>query len=440
MTRYAALALVLAVASCCQWAVTALAQGSNEWHQNLAQKVAAVEPQVVEWRRDLHAHPELGNREFRTARLVAAHLRQLGLEVRSEVAHTGVIGVLRGGKPGPVVGLRADMDGLPVTEQVDLPFASKERSEYNGAEVGVMHACGHDNHVAILMGVASVLTGMRDDLPGTVMFLFQPAEEGAPEGEEGGAELMLREGAFADPKPQAVFGLHVFPGLVGEITYRPGGALAAADQLHIVVQGKQTHAAWPWRGVDPIVVASQIVLGLQTVVSRQLDLTEAPAVVSIGMIHGGVRGNIIPDQVELTGTIRTLSPTMRTEAHARVRHTAETIALASGATAAVRIDLGYPVTMNDAELTAAMLPTLQWAAGADRVVLAPPKLGAEDFSYFAEQCPGLYIGLGVTPAGDDPTAAAPNHSPLFFADEAALPVGVRALAGLAVDYMLMHSR
>jgi amidohydrolase len=417
----------------------ARAEDANILRERIARQVSAMETQIIEWRRDLHAHPELGNREFRTAGVIADHLRGLGLEVRTEVAHTGVIGVLRGGKPGPVVGLRADMDGLPVTEQVDLPFASQQRTEYNGEQVGVMHACGHDNHMAILMAVAEVLASMQADLPGTVKFLFQPAEEGAPDGEEGGAELMLREGAFDDPTPVAVFGLHVFPGPVGTITYRPGGTLAAADELHIVVKGKQTHAAWPWRGVDPIVVASQSVLGLQTVVSRQLDLSEAAAVVSIGMIHGGVRSNIIPDEVKLTGTIRTLSPRMRLQAHALVRHTVENIAVAGGAEADVTIELGYPVTMNDPELTASMLPTLQWAAGAEQVSLAPAKLGAEDFSYFAEKCPGLYISLGVTPPALDLSAAAPNHSPLFVADEAALPVGVRALAGLAVDYMLLHA-
>jgi amidohydrolase len=417
----------------------ARAEDANILRERIARQVSAMETQIIEWRRDLHAHPELGNREFRTAGVIADHLRGLGLEVRTEVAHTGVIGVLRGGKPGPVVGLRADMDGLPVTEQVDLPFASQQRTEYNGEQVGVMHACGHDNHMAILMAVAEVLASMQADLPGTVKFLFQPAEEGAPDGEEGGAELMLREGAFDDPTPVAVFGLHVFPGPVGTITYRPGGTLAAADELHIVVKGKQTHAAWPWRGVDPIVVASQIVLGLQTVVSRQLDLSEAAAVVSIGMIHGGVRSNIIPDEVKLTGTIRTLSPRMRLQAHALVRHTVENIAVAGGAEADVTIELGYPVTMNDPELTASMLPTLQWAAGAEQVSLAPAKLGAEDFSYFAEKCPGLYISLGVTPPALDLSAAAPNHSPLFVADEAALPVGVRALAGLAGDYRLLHA-
>lgn len=298
-----------------------------------------------------------------------------------------------------------------------------------------MHACGHDNHTAILMGAATVLAGMRDDLPGTVVFVFQPAEEGAPEGEEGGAALMLREGAFADPEPEAAFALHVFPGRAGTLTYRTGGALAAADELRIKVKGRQTHAAWPWSGIDPIVAASQIVMGLQTVVSRQLELTKAPAVVSIGMIHGGVRHNIIPDEVELRGTIRTLSPDMREEAHERVRHTAEQIARSTGAEADVDIILGVPVTVNDPDLTLQMVPTLEWAAGAENVSMAPPKLGAEDFAFFAQECPSLYVSMGVTPPDQDPTTAAPNHSPLFEADESALIVGVRTMAALAVDYM-----
>jgi len=403
----------------------------------IARQAKDVNESVVHWRRDIHEHPELGNREVRTAKLVADHLESLGLEVRRKVAYTGVVAVLRGGKPGPVVALRADMDALPVTEQVDLPFASKVRATYNGQEVGVMHACGHDNHTAILLGAATVLSRMKNDLPGTVVFLFQPAEEGPPEGEEGGAALMLREGAFADPRPEAVFGLHVFPGPAGTVTYRSGGALAAADELRITVRGKQTHAAWPWAGVDPIVTAAQIIVGLQTVVSRQLELTQAPAVVSIGMIHGGVRHNIIPDEVELRGTIRTLSPEMRTEAHERVRRIAEQIARSAGATAEVTIPLGLPVTMNDPDLTQRMVPTLRWAAGTENVSTAPPKLGAEDFSYFAEEVPGLYVSLGVTPPTQDPATAAPNHSPLFEADESALIVGVRTMAGLATDYMAL---
>jgi amidohydrolase len=399
----------------------------------LAQQIMS---KVVTWRRDVHQNPELGNREFRTSELVADHLRSLGMEVRTGVAHTGVVAVLRGGRPGPVVALRADMDALPVSEQVDLPFASRVRAEYNGQQVGVMHACGHDNHVAILMGVAEVLAGVRERLPGTVKFIFQPAEEGAPAGEEGGADLMLEEGAFGDPEPEVVFGLHVFSNLpVGHIGYVSGGAMAAADGLRVTVHGKQTHAAMPWDGVDPIVAASQIVLGLQTIVSRQARLTIAPAVVTVGTINGGVRSNIIPDSVTMAGTIRTLDEKMRMDIHEKVKRTAESIAAASGARADVRLSLGLPVTVNDAALTSWAVPTLERVAGADKAYEAPPSLGAEDFSYYAQRVPGLFLFLGVTPEGQDPATAPANHSPLFFADEGALPVGVRALANLAVEYM-----
>jgi amidohydrolase len=411
------------------------AKAQEDLRDRIDARAAAVEDQVIAWRRDVHEHPELGNREFRTAALVAEHLRRLGLDVRTEVAHTGVVGFLRGGKPGPVVALRADMDALPVTEMVDLPFASTVRTQYNGQEVGVMHACGHDNHVAILLGVADVLASMRDDLPGAVTFIFQPAEEGAPAGEEGGADLMLKEGVFDDPAPEVIFGLHVFPGPVGSITYRPGGAMASSDGLSIKVTGRQTHGAIPWGGVDPIVVAAQIVLGLQTIASRQLDVTATPSIITVGSIHGGVRGNIIPDEVVMTGTIRTFDNEVRQDIHRRVRHTARHIAESAGATAEVRIAYGYPVTVNDPALTERMLPTLERVAGTDKVIHGPPTTGAEDFSYFAQEVPGLYFFLGVTPAGQDPETAPRNHSPYFFADEAALGVGVRALANLAVDYM-----
>src|SRR5216110_1369782 len=301
-------------------------------------RVPKVMNKVIAWRRDIHEHPELSKRETRTADLVAQHLRSLGIEVRTGVAHTGVVGVLRGGKPGPVVALRADMDALPVTEEVDVPFASKVRATYNGQEVGVMHACGHDSHVAMLMGVAEILAGMRNDLPGTVKFIFQPAEEGAPAGDGGGAALMIEEGALDDPKPSAIFGLHVFPYPTGDIRYRAGGIMAAADGFRIVVRGRQTHGALPWAGIDPVVVASQIVLGLQTITSRQVDLTTAPAVVTVGAINGGVRLNIIPDSVVMLGTIRTFDTAMRNDIHARLRRTAESIAQSAGATAQVTID------------------------------------------------------------------------------------------------------
>lgn len=405
---------------------------------DVQRRVDAVTPKVVAWRRDIHQHPELGNREVRTARLVADHLRSLGLEVQTGVAHTGVVAVLKGGRPGPVVALRADMDALPVTEQVNLPFASKVKTEYNGQEVGVMHACGHDNHVAILLGAAEVLAGMRAELPGTVKFIFQPAEEGPPAGEEGGAKMMVKEGVLDNPRPEAIFGLHVgvIPAPVGTISYRPRGAMAAADGLRIVVRGKQTHGAVPWSGVDPIVVSAQIVQGLQTITSRQSNLTTAPVVVTIGSISGGVRGNIIPDSVVMVGTVRTLDREMQGEVHARIRRTAEMIAQSAGATAEVFADIGAaPLTYNDPSLTDKMVPTLQRVAGAERVHLVPPTMGAEDFSEFQKQVPGLFVFLGVVPAGQDLATVAPNHSPMFFADEGALPVGVRAMAQLAIDYL-----
>ena len=403
--------------------------------QSAARRIDQVMPKVVAWRRDIHQNPELGNRETRTAKLVADHLRSLGLEVKTGVAHTGVVGVLRGAKPGPVVALRADMDGLPVTEQVNLPFASKVRTTYNGQEVGVMHACGHDNHVAILMGVAEVLAGMRNELAGSVKFIFQPAEEGPPEGEDGGATMMVAEGVLTNPKVDVIFGLHVGPDTVGRLTYRGGGIMAAADWLRIVVRGKQTHGAVPWGGVDPIVVSAQIINSLQTIASRQMDITAAPSIVTIGMIQGGVRGNIIPDSVVMVGTIRTLDKDHHDDVHARIRRTAEKVAESAGATAQVTITKSYPITYNDPALTARMAPSLKRAARDGKVATVPPVTSAEDFSFFQQKIPGLYFFLGVTPDGVDPATAAKNHSPLFFADEKALPVGVRALTQLTLDYM-----
>ncbi len=397
---------------------------------------AEAEQQAIAWRRDLHQHPELSNCEVRTAGVVADHLRQLGLQVRTQVAHTGVVGVLRGGRPGPVVALRADMDALPVTEALDLPFASKVKAEYNGRQVGVMHACGHDVHTAVLMAVAQVLAQMREELPGTVKFLFQPAEEGAPEGQQGGAKLMIQEGALENPKPEVIFALHVNPNFpAGTLAYRPGATMANQDNLRIVVRGRQTHGAVPWGGTDPVVAASQIVLGLQTIVSRQVDLPLAPAVITIGSIHGGVRANIIPDEVEMVGTIRTFEPQMRSDIFERVRKTAALIAQSSGAAADVAIDPGYPVTFNDPNLTARMVPVLETVIGKGRAVVMPPSTGAEDFSYYQQKIPGLYFFLGVTPAGSDCQKAPMLHSPRFFADESTLVVGIRSLAHLAISYM-----
>ena len=395
---------------------------------------AKVEAQVVAWRRDIHAHPELSHQEKRTARLVAEHLRRLGMEVRTGVGGTGVVGVLRGGRPGPVVALRADMDALPVTEEVDVPFKSTVRAQLNGQEVGVMHACGHDLHVAILMGAAEVLANMRATLPGTVKFIFQPAEEASGTG-PGGAVAMIRDGVLENPAPAAIFGLHVFGGApAGDVFVRPGGVMASSDGLSIVVRGRQTHGAVPWSGVDPIVIASQIVLGLQTVVSRQVDLTTSPAIVTIGSITGGVRGNIIPDTVTMQGTIRTFDEGMRKEIHERVRRTAEGIAQSAGATAEVQITTGNGVTSNDPALLERIRPTVERITG-KAVATGMQTTASEDFSAFLQRSPGVFFFLGVTPPGQDMQRVPLNHSPRFFADERALPVGVRLLSHVTVDYL-----
>jgi amidohydrolase len=414
---------------------TLRAQAPSRLISDLDTRAKALEAKVVAWRRDIHQHPELSNREERTAKLVADHLKGLGIEVRTGVAHTGVVGVLKGGKPGPTVALRADMDALPVTEEVDLPFKSTVKATYLGQEVGVMHACGHDNHVAILMGVAELLAGVRQELAGTVKFIFQPAEEGAPAGERGGAELMIEEGALENPKVDAIFGLHVFPFEVGKVVWRSGGLMASGDGFRIVVRGRQTHGALPWNGVDPIVTASQIVLGLQTLVSRSVDLTLTPAVVTVGMIRGGVRNNIVPDSVEMIGTIRTFDEATRDSLAARIVRLAEGIARSAGAVAVVTTQRGYPVTFNDPALTERMVPTLRRTLGAANVLPAQQTTTAEDFSLFQRKVPGMFFFLGVTPKGTDPRTAAPNHSPRFFADEGALVPGMRALANLTVDYL-----
>jgi len=399
-----------------------------------AERALALEPAVIAWRRDLHQHPELSNRETRTAAVVATHLARLGLHPQTQVAYTGVVALLDSGRPGPVVALRADMDALPVAEEVDVPFASKARASFNGQDVGVMHACGHDCHVAILMGVAELLTGMRERLRGKIKFIFQPAEEGPPPGEEGGAALMIKQGVLEDPKPDVIFGLHVFAGIeAGKLAYRPGPALASADRIRIVVRGAQTHGALPWRGVDPIVASSQMIMALQTIVSRQVDVSLEPAVLSIGSIHGGVRDNIIPDQVEMLGTLRTFDEDMRRDIHQRIRTIVEHTALSMGASAEVFFDNAYPVTHNDEPLTARMLPTLERVAGAHNVLLGQKITGYEDFSYYQQRIPGLFYFVGITPAGSG--KAAPNHSPRFFVDESALRLGVHSLAQLALDYL-----
>jgi amidohydrolase len=399
-------------------------------------RAPGIEARLIEWRRHLHRHPELSNREAGTAAFVARHLESLGMEVRTGIAHTGVAGVLRGGRPGPVVALRADMDALPVEEQVELPFASKARTTYEGQEVGVMHACGHDAHTAILLATAEILAGLRDRLPGTVKFIFQPAEESPPEGEDGGADMMVREGVLENPAPEAIFGLHVIAGIeTGRIGYRAGPTMASSDELRIVLHGRQTHGAMPWLGVDPIVVASQIVLGLQTIASRQIDITCEPALITVSCMHGGVRSNIIPDHLEMLGTIRTFDQGMREDIRARVRQTAEMIARSAGARAEVSIRPGYDVTVNHPGLTERMAPTLARVAGEDRTFLSPKLTGSEDFSKYLQRIPGVFFFLGITPPGTEPHKVAPNHSPHFYVDESGLLLGVRALAHLAVDYL-----
>ena len=400
---------------------------------DIEQLVADVTPAVVAWRQDIHQHPELGNRETRTAAIVAKHLRSLGLEVRTGVAHTGVVGVLRGGKPGATIALRADMDALPVTEKADVPFKSLVRVEQNGREVGVMHACGHDAHTAILMGAAQVLAAKRETLQGTVKFIFQPAEEGPPAGEQGGATLMIAEGVLENPKPDAIFGLHTMPAPTGLVGYRIGGILAGADELHITVTGRQTHGALPWGGVDPIAVAAQIVLGLQLIPARQLDARSA-TIISIGTIQAGVRANIIPEQVTMTGTIRILDPATRDDVLARIKRTAEHIAAAADASADVRFKPYAPVTYNDPALTRAMIPTLQRVAG-EGAVEVPPWTPSEDFAHFHQQIPGLYVFLGGNRAGVALGEAAPNHSPYYYVNDDALPIGVKVMTSLAIDYL-----
>jgi len=398
----------------------------------------AVANDVLHWRRDIHQHPELGNRETRTSKLVADHLRSLGMEVRTGIGATGVVGILRGGKPGPRIGLRADMDALPVGERGDLPFASKVTTQYRGETVGVMHACGHDTHTAILMGVAKALAAMRKELPGEVMFVFQPAEEGAPEGEEGGASRMLAEGLFADFKPEAMFGLHVIAGIPSDtIAVRPGPFMAGSDRFTIKVIGRQTHGAKPWGGVDPIVTAAQIVTGAQTLVSRRAELTRAPVVLSFGAIKGGIRYNIIPDSVELVGTIRTFKPDMREDVFTGLRNMAEHIAAGNGASVELQVpaEPGNPVVVNDPALTARARDSLLRAAGPGKVIAIDPITGAEDFAFYANEVPAVFFFVGATPPDRDMKTVASNHSPDFFVDEAALPLGTRAMLQVSMDYL-----
>ena len=399
------------------------------------QDILDVESKVIEWRRDLHAHPELSNREFRTSKVISDHLKSLGMEVKTGVAHTGVVGFLKGDLPGPTIALRADMDALPVTEQVDLEFASKEQTQYRGETVGVMHACGHDTHVAMLMGAAEVFAKNKDTLKGSILFLFQPAEEGAPQGEQGGAEMMLAEGVFKQYKPDVVFGIHVTSSLPsGVLGYHAGPAMAAVDTFDLTVKGKQTHGSRPWGGVDPIVASAQIINAVQTIVSRKVDVTKAAAVVSFGAIKGGIRSNIIPDKVEMVGTIRNFDMGVRDIIHQNLHQVVENTAKASGATADLVIHAGYPVTVNNPELVEQMLPSLRKVFGDKKVVDMGMITGAEDFSYFAKEVPGFFFFMGVTPPEVNTKTAPTNHSPLFYVDESNLINGVKAFVQLVNDY------
>jgi amidohydrolase len=400
-------------------------------------QIRAVDAKVITWRRDFHQNPELSNRETRTSEVVARHLRSLGLDVETGIAKTGVVALLRTGKPGPTIALRADMDALPVTERTDVPFRSVARSSYRGEEVGVMHACGHDAHTAILMGLAEALVKAKPQLRGNILFVFQPAEEGAPPGEVGGASEMLKAGIFEKYKPEVMFGLHMWASLnTGIIGYRGGPFMAGSQAWKVVVTGKQTHGSRPWQGVDPILVAAQIVTGMQSVVSRQVDITQNPAVVSVGIIKSGVRNNIIPDSAEMIGTIRTFDPKQKQQIFDAMKRLVENTAEASGASATFEFDpYANPVTYNNPELTQRVLPSLQKAAGAENVKQIPLITGSEDFAYFGEKIPAFFFMVGITPKGTNVLTAPANHSPLFYLDEAAIPLGTRAMAQVVVDYL-----
>ena len=418
------------------------AQPDSKLPAKLEQLARGIEPKVIEWRRYFHQNPELSNREIKTAEKIEAHLKSLGIEVQTGVAHTGVVGLLKGGKPGPVIALRADMDALPVTERNSLPFASKVTTTFNDQEVGVMHACGHDTHMAILMGVAEILASMKNELKGTIKFIFQPAEEGSPKGEEGGAELMVKEGVLENPKADVIFGLHISSQTeLGKITYRSGGLMASVNDMKIVVKGRQAHGAAPWTSIDPIVVSAQIINNLQTIVSRNLDVTQNAGVVTIGSIHGGVRSNIIPEQVEMWGTLRALSAQDEQLLISRVRQIAEKTAEAHGATVEVEIPYSshYPVTFNNVDLTQRMVPSLKKAAGDENVLVIAPHTGAEDFSFFQEKIPGLFFFVGARPPEISAADAPSHHTPDFMIDERGMITGVKAMLQLTLDYAEMSS-
>ncbi len=416
-------------------AVACIPVSGQPFKEQISAKAGTILPEMIQWRRYLHEHPELSNREFKTAEYITAHLKKLGIEVQTGVARTGIVGILKGGKPGPVIALRADMDGLPVKERVDIPFASKAEGEYLGEKVPVMHACGHDTHMAILMGTACVLSSMKKDIAGTVKFIFQPAEEGPPGDEEGGAPLMIKEGVMDNPKVDAIFGLHINSATpVGEIKYKSGAEMAASDWFTIKVKGKQSHGSQPWSGVDPIVIASQIIYGLQTIVSRQQNLTKAPVVITVGKIHSGVRSNIIPEELIMEGTIRTLDEDMHKDVHKRIRNTVSHIAAAGGATAEVTIDTKTKVTYNDPDLVKLMLPSLEAAAGKEKVYETEWTTGAEDFSFFGDKAPSFFFFLGGMPAEQDAKKAAPHHTPDFYIDDSRLDTGVKAFCNMVMDY------
>jgi amidohydrolase len=416
-------------------AATASAIFAGDMTSEIDSATARILPQVIEWRRYIHQHPELSNREFNTSKMVEAHLRKLGLEVRTGIAKTGVVGILKGGQPGPVIGLRADMDALPLTERVDVPFKSVEKAEYNGQTVGVMHACGHDSHVAMLMGTAEVLAGMKDKVKGTVVFIFQPSEEGAPAGEEGGAELMVKEGVMDNPKIDAIFGIHINSQTeIGKIKYKPGAALAAADIFSIKIKGKGSHGSQPWFGVDPIAVASQVINGLQMIVSRESELTKAPVVITVGKINAGVRENIIPEELTMAGTIRTLDSAMQKDVHEKIKLTATKIAESMGATAEVTIKTQTLVTYNTPALVKQMLPSLEKAVGKENVIENEWITGAEDFSYYGAKAPSFFFFVGGMPKGQDPKKAPAHHTPDFYIDDSRLDVGIKAFCNIVFDY------
>ncbi len=395
-----------------------------------------VMPQVIQWRRYLHEHPELGNREFNTSKLVADELRKLGVEVRTGIAKTGVVGILKGSQPGPVIGLRADMDGLPVTERVHVPFRSTVKSEYNGQTVGVMHACGHDTHVAMLLGTATVLAGMKDKIKGTVVFIFQPAEEGAPAGETGGADDMVKQGVMDNPKIDAVFGIHINSATeIGQIKYKSGAEMAASDWFEIKVKGRQSHGAYPWQGIDPIAVSTQIYTGLQMIVARQSELPKAPVIITVGRMTAGIRENIIPEEAVMAGTIRTLDTAMQDEVHEKIRRTATKIAESMGATAEVKIDRKTPVTYNDPQLVKKMLPSLEKAVGKGNVIDAEWVTGAEDFAFYGQKAPSFFFFVGGMPKGGDPKTVPSHHTPDFFIDDSRLDVGVKAFCNIVFDFV-----